>query len=153
MTSPQAVTFYCAQRYAQFGLKSGALIPFIDHLFKTSDKSKIAELQAEVDLGHPLISVATQEQAMSALDETDIMGSLRERVRREIIAEERAKLAAAGDKSNDLGTYQAPQVMAASNSNEAAGVLEAAAAAQVDQVQTSATPAASRAKLAALIAK
>lgn len=161
-TKPQAVTFYSNHPHCQYIFKSGQPAWFIDHLFKTSDPAKIAELQAEITAGHPSIRLAgAEENTEHVLDEFDITGGLKERIRRQIIEEEKAKIRAASDKSRDMGTYQAPTTINPVSSNDGPIALEASAivnataateaAAAVENVQTTPTPTASRAKLQSLL--
>lgn len=153
----EAVTFKSATPSVQYIFKNGRVAWFIDGYFKTSDPYKIDELKKEISEGHPLFSVAPAETTKAVLDEFDISGSLRERIRMEIIAEEKAKLRAAGDKTRDMGSYVAPANLNAQNSNDGPMALEGAAivaateAAAQEAVNTQAIPAASKAKLDALL--
>jgi hypothetical protein len=160
MTEQTAVTFKSSMNSVQYVFKDGTRCWFIDGLYKTSNPKKIAELQAEVEAGHPIISLAKEDEGQSVLDENDIVGSFRERIRREIIEEEKAKMRAATDKSRDMGTSDTTTPLKPTSSNDGPIALEASLIANAsdsspvaEQVATAPVTTATREKLNKLIAK
>lgn len=160
MSEQAAVTYKSSVPSIQYIFKDGRPAWFIDGLYKTSDSKKIEELDAEIKLGHPYFSHAAKEESTAVLDENDIVGSMRERIRQQIIEEEKAKVRAASDKARDMGNYTPPASINPVSSNDGPIALEASAivnateqSLQAEQVQTQAIPSASKGKLAELLAK
>lgn len=123
--SPMDVTYYCQFPSCSYVFKDGTTCFFIKHLYRTSNPTHIVELNHEAQsANNQYIRKATAEEAEGVLDATDYMGSLKEKLRREILREEKAKLLAANTRG-DQGSYEPGNVMAnaASTADLAPAVL------------------------------
>ena len=114
--------------------RSGKSVHFVNHIYTTNDKKEIEELTEEAESGHPNIYI---DPEMTEIDTTmlDPMAVLREQIRKE----ELAKLLAATNPSNDMGSYDASgKLQGISNSDSIRGLqvssdTQAAALTQASQ--------------------
>lgn len=123
--------------------KNGKSVHFMNHNYFTTDKAEIEELTAEAESGHPNIYI---DPEMTEIDPQmlDPMAVLRAK----IAEEERAKILAAMNPQNDMGTSDAGgKLQGISNSESIRGLqvssdTQAAALSQANQpVETTVAPA------------
>lgn len=86
-----------------FVRSNGAYIHFLSGKYRTAVKGEIAELQAEVDSGHPHIFKDTEEEAAVAAG-ADMLAGLKAKIRAEVIEEQKQTMLAATSKDNNMGT-------------------------------------------------
>lgn len=84
-------------------LSSGIKAEFINGIYYTTNEASIAELQKEVALGHPHISIDPNETEIDT-DAVTPYEQLKKKIRDEVMAEMRAATAL----DNDRGNYGAP---------------------------------------------
>lgn len=107
----------------QYVFKDGKYAHFVDYKFYTNHPEHVAELKKEINFGHPHLYQKAGEERV--LKDTDPLAGLKERIRAEIIAEERAKMAAAaGSTSREMGTTTAVPFKPLSTTDVASGMAD-----------------------------
>ena len=121
--------------FCKYIFKGGKEAPFIAGRYLTDIKSEIEELEAEVEAKHPTIYIDSAEKEVNTAKLDPI-----EEIKRRAIAEFIASQAAANNKANDRGNYDAGKL----NVTTSATVAEAAAGSDSGTAATaSGTPGAS----------
>jgi len=107
----------------QYVFKDGKYAHFVDFKFYTNHPEHVAELKKEIGIGHPHIYQTAGEEKI--IKDTDPMAGLKERLRAEIIAEEKAKMAAAaGSTSRDMGVSAQGKLNPLSTTDVSAGMAD-----------------------------
>lgn len=92
--------YYNSLVNCQFIFKDGKVANFLGGRYLTNTPKEVEELDAEVALGHPHIYVKSEELTIDTTF-VDPMDAIREKVRKEVLAE----MAATTSKDNDRGNY------------------------------------------------
>jgi hypothetical protein len=107
----------------QYVFKDGKYAHFVDFKFYTNHPEHVAELKKEVGYGHP--HIYQKAGAEKVLKDTDPLAGLKEKIRAEIIAEEKAKMAAAaGTTSREMGTTAPVAFKPLSTTDVASGMAD-----------------------------
>lgn len=106
----------------QYVFRSGKVAPFINHEYATSMPQEIAELNYEIEMGHPHIKVSPQGATKSTIKVDPL-----EEVRAKAIAEYIANQAKANDINNDRGTSEQGKLNVSNSTSVAAGMAGSAA--------------------------
>lgn len=96
-----AYAFRSNSQFINYVLKNGATIRFVNHLFYTENELIAAELKETVQAGHPDIYI-DQNEPMVDTEALTPEAQLLKKVRAQVMAE----LAAATQKTRDLGGYE-----------------------------------------------
>ena len=93
--------FRSAQQSVVYTRKNGKPCIFQNHEFTTNDETDVAELQAEIEAKNPYLTYLGQKEKDTRTPE-EILNS--------IVEAEVAKRLAAINHTNDMGSYEAPQI-------------------------------------------
>jgi len=101
--------------------QKGKSAAFVNGTYRTANEAEIAELEAEISLGHPNIYIDAAEREIDS-ELVDPIAALRHK----IIADYEAQKAANTNPDRDLGNYTAGAVVPASSRDVAAATANGA---------------------------
>lgn len=96
----EAWAFRSALPHMQFAFKSGKIAVFQNNLFYTQNETEYKELKAEVEAGHPFISIDANE---AVVDTTAL--TPREQLKKQLRAELMKEMAERTAVTNNFGSY------------------------------------------------
>lgn len=122
LISKSVEVFYSLMPSMQMVLRDGTYIAFVSNKFLTDKEEVATELKAEIAKGMRAIY---QKGDGKEVVELDPLSGLKERLRAEIIAEEKARMfAVSGSTARDMGTTTSLPINPLSTADIAAGMAD-----------------------------
>lgn len=109
---PKKRLYFASMPFMNYVFTKGKIAVFRHHKFATDIPEEIEQLDNEVRLGHPYISVKKDQMYVTAEDEDPIKA-----FKAKIIAEYEAEKAKHIDPANDMGTYRQEAIRPASTTD------------------------------------
>lgn len=125
LTAGQSVkfeVFWARSSSIQYVFKDGKYAQFADFKFYTDHPGHIKELKEEIAAGHPSLY---QEEGKESVDrDADPLAGIKAKIREEILAEEKARMAAVVNGGRDMGNTEATKLNPLSTSDVASGMAD-----------------------------
>lgn len=141
--------FWARSNSIQYVFKDGKYAQFADYKFYTDHPEHIKELKHEIAMGHP--SLYQEDGKETVQKDADPLAGIKAKLREEILAEERARIAAiAGSTSRDMGFTEATKINPLSTADVSSAMADSTGNPVADFIQASGVNPAVAGALAAL---